>query len=192
MLPIADLPLPRYPFARSAAVYLFKKALILIHTVSQRFSPAGAASPFPCPDTTSLVPIFADNVVPSLLVACSVLTLPAGSALADAFPSIPAASENPLLKAKTDRQAPKSSTGPRGGPELTVPQAALLRSASVAACERLASYAQSGALDDAASGADWLRKDVTASGIDGYLWAGGKAKPDWRRLERFRCDSIFY
>ena len=128
--------------------------------------------------------------MPSLLVACSVVTLPADSALAAAFPSIPPAAANPLLAAKTDRKAPKGPT-PLGGPELTVQQAALLRSAAVFACDRLAAYAQSGALD-AVPGAEWVKADVTASGIDGYLWAGGKAKPEWRRVERFACDSIFY
>lgn len=128
--------------------------------------------------------------MPSLLVSCSVLTLPTGSALEVAFPAIPPASSNPLLRAKTDRKAPKAAP-PLGGPELTIPQAALLRTASVFACERLAAYARTGALDDV-PGSEWVKDDVTASGIDGYLWAGGKAKPDWRRLERFACDSIFY
>lgn len=175
----------------SAAIYLFKKALILVHTVSLRFAPAGAASAFPCPDTTALLPVFSDNVIPSLLLSSGLVTLPADSPILAAFPRIEPGPTNALLKAKTDRAASKQTPAPLGGPVLTVQQATLLRAAAVFACERLAEFARAGGVDEV-DGCAWVKDDVTATGVDGYVWAGGKAKPEWRKIERFVCDSIFY
>lgn len=117
------------------------------------------------------------------------MTFPDDSPILKAFPPIPRAADNPLIGAATDHSA-KVPT-PLGGPVLTVQQATLLRTASVFACDRLAQFAREGGMDGQ-HGSEWVKREVTATGVDGFVWAGGKAKPEWRKLERFVCDSIFY
>lgn len=48
---------------------------------------------------------------------------------------------------------------------------------------------------DAEEGCEWMKEgenQLTATGVDGYIWSGGKDRWDWRKLERFVCDSAFF
>ena len=55
------------------AVYCFKKALLTIHAVTHKYQNV-TPPPFPLPRTSHL-PVFSDNVIPSLLVHLGVLDL---------------------------------------------------------------------------------------------------------------------
>jgi hypothetical protein len=55
------------------AIYCFKKALFLINAIAIRFG-AKDPSPFPVPQTSHL-PVFADNVLPSILIHLGVIDL---------------------------------------------------------------------------------------------------------------------
>ncbi|KAI5481248.1 DUF2419 family protein [Pseudohyphozyma bogoriensis] len=79
-------------------VYLFKKAFFLLNAIAERFaSPSTSAIagddeeedaarifPFPVPVVSGL-PIFADNVIPTMLLHLNILTLPPSSAISYPF-----------------------------------------------------------------------------------------------------------
>ena len=61
------------PRSNVSAVYCFKKAMLTLHAIALRFSKSTPPA-VPIPDTAHL-PIFSDNVIPSLLVHLGVLDL---------------------------------------------------------------------------------------------------------------------
>ncbi|SCZ89027.1 BZ3500_MvSof-1268-A1-R1_Chr1-1g00903 [Microbotryum saponariae] len=61
-----------------AAVYILKKALYLLNAITLRFSASGSpdhAPTFPLPTNTTRFPIFADNVIPSVLMHHRIIVL---------------------------------------------------------------------------------------------------------------------
>ncbi|KIK81242.1 hypothetical protein PAXRUDRAFT_832980 [Paxillus rubicundulus Ve08.2h10] len=183
-------------------VYCFKKALFLIHAVTLRFG-SSSPPPFPLPDTTQ-VPVFTDNVLPSMLIHLGVLDLSEAKdvALRGIFPDATNdAGINALLAVPDEvhmigpaaEPGMKSKTAPpKAGPTLTLEQAYILRAAAVDACEKIVEYARS--LDSASLSDDqeWLN-DITLPQLDMWLWAVAKDRPDYRELERFVTrDTIFF
>ncbi|PBK75485.1 hypothetical protein ARMSODRAFT_1012942 [Armillaria solidipes] len=61
-------------------IYCFKKAPFPINGIRVRFG-AASSSPFPIPPSTSHLPIFSDNVIPSLLVHLGVIDISASPIL---------------------------------------------------------------------------------------------------------------
>ena len=191
---------PPLPFA---AIYCFKKALFLINAIAIRFAAKrerdDARSPFPIPPTSHL-PVFADNVLPSILIHLGVIDLASATStssstsapLASLFPAVDggaaatAAADPALLLAAAPELPPARTT--EGvlpivdGPVLTPAQAYVLRAAAIEACDRIVSHAH--ALSAAGRGAPWL-KDVTLPDLDTWLWAVAKDRPDYRALPRF-------
>jgi len=148
-------------------IFCFKKALFLINAVSVRFGTRDL-SPFPVPQTSHL-PVFADNVLPSILIHLGIIDLStAAPALARLFPAPiatitttttttgstatatpsgdPAFSSTtaPLLLPATPGPATKAavSTPVVEGPVLTPTQAYVLRAAAIEACERIVAHAR--------------------------------------------------
>ena len=184
------------------AVYCFKKALFLIHGVILRFG-SSSPPPFPLPDTTA-VPVFTDNVLPSLLVHLGVLDLIGAkdAVLRSAFPDATNDTNvNMLLTVPKD--APGIGTAvapgtkpkkvpPKEGPVLTSDQAYVLRAAAVDACGKIVEYARQ--LDETSlpDGQKWI-KGITLPELDVWLWAVAKDRPDYRELERFVLrDTVFF
>jgi hypothetical protein len=204
------LPLPPLPFA---AIYCFKKALFLINAIAIRFaakqernddaSASSSSSPsFPIPHAPHL-PVFADNVLPSILIHLGVIDLSSTTsctlALANLFPaidgaaaaataSVPAADPAVRLLAAAPepraqaRMAEEVVVPVVNGPILTPAQSYVLRAAAIEACERIVSHAH--AMGAAGRGAPWL-KDLTLPDLDNWLWAVAKDRPDYRALPRF-------
>ncbi|KAG9316426.1 hypothetical protein JVU11DRAFT_2460 [Chiua virens] len=182
-------------------VYCFKKALFLIHAMTLRFG-SSSPPPLPLPDTTNL-PVFTDNVLPSLLVHLGVLDLSGAkdAALRDIFPDAANSTKvNTLLALPQDTgigTAVGSGTKPgkvppKEGPTLTSDQAYILRAAAVDTCEKIVKYAHQ--LDEASLSDDqkWI-KDITPPELDMWLWAVAKDRPDYRELERFVLrDTVFF
>lgn len=161
-----------------AAIYCFKKALFLINAIAIRFG-ARDPSPFPVPQTSHL-PVFADNVLPSILIHLGIIdlstTAPAlatlfqaaggrgsGDAAVAAAATDPAAAADHdpphtpalFLAAAPEPAAPPARIGkgkavPVDGPTPTPEQAYVLRAAAIEACERIVARAH--AMGDAASG----------------------------------------
>ncbi|KAK0455379.1 uncharacterized protein EV420DRAFT_565184 [Desarmillaria tabescens] len=160
-------------------IYCFKKALFLINGIRVRFG-ATSSSPFPIPSTSHL-PIFSDNVIPSLLVHLGVIDLsasPMQAVFSDAHSEQKIAS---LLQA-SDVSSRQASRGlPREGPKLTAEQSFILRAAAIDACEMIVSAAESASLG------------VTLSDLDAWLWQIAKDRDDYRQLERFtEKGTVFF
>jgi hypothetical protein len=162
--------------------------MILIHGIHMRFSSL-SPPPFPIPDTSSL-PIFSDNVIPSMLVHLGVIDL-SGTALERHFPAAgdeflssllaEAPQPAPVAPEATKPKEPKAI--PDEGPVLAVPEAFTLRAAAIDACELIVQTAQAGDFD-VPPDLEWLKK-LTLPEIDGWLWAVAKDRPDYRKLKRF-------
>lgn len=159
--------------------------------------------PFAIPRTANL-PIFSDNVIPSLLVHLGVIDLSTSKpslGLAKIFPD----ANNPetiqaLLSLPPSSEEPKGSktkTVPKEGPILTVEQAFALRAAAIDACELIVETARN-LTDEELSKHEkdgeslkWLR-EITLPELDAWIWAVAKDRADYRRLERFVLTNTPY
>ncbi|KAJ3713404.1 hypothetical protein C8R42DRAFT_684991 [Lentinula raphanica] len=166
-------------------IYIFKKALFLAHAITIRFGSMSSPS-FPVPDT-SQVPIFADNVLPSLLVHLGVIELSSSPSFQSIFQDVDVSIEklnSRLAEASTEPGSP--GTPPNEGPTVTTDQAYLLRAAAVDACEMIVQKARE--LDEPS----WL-KDFRSTALDMWLWSIAKDRADYRRLGRFVLrDTVFF
>ncbi|KAG8708649.1 hypothetical protein FRC08_018788 [Ceratobasidium sp. 394] len=175
-------------------VYLFKKALFLVHAITLRFGGApGGSVPIPATDN---LPVFSDNVLPSMLVHLGVLDLSQGpDALRTAFPNAGSAETLETLlqeptpeNSSTEAGRPAKGTPALNGPALSAQDAYVLRAAAVDACEIIVKAARDGAKQDDPS---W-RKKMTLPQLDGWLWAVAKDRKDYRHLPRFAERGTAY
>lgn len=178
--------------ARPTAVYCFKKALLTLHAVALRFGKS-ESSAMPIPRTEHL-PIFSDNVIPSLLVHLGVIDLTNADpalGLPQLFPDAqdPARLQALLAAAEpVDPAVKKIKEVPKEGPLLTVEQAYVLRAAAIDACELIVDAAKE---LDAGEELAWL-KGITLPELDAWIWAVAKDRPDYRKLERFALRNTAY
>lgn len=173
-------------------MYCFKKALLTLHAVALRFSTTDARVPVP---RTAALPVFVDNVLPSLLVHLGVIDLSAARfGLAGVFGDAGSAARVEVLlaaaatrgsEAKEERRAV-----PKEGPVLSEEQAYVLRAAAVDACEAIVQAAHKLGKAMGTDGA-WLC-DMTLPELDAWLWAVAKDRPDYRKLERFVLRDTTY
>ncbi|THH07764.1 hypothetical protein EW145_g3165 [Phellinidium pouzarii] len=172
-------------------VYCFKKALFLLCAIEIRFGSLKSSS-IPVPKTSSL-PVFSDNVLPSMLIHLGVLDLSSASASLDTAFSDRSGDYRKLLtkaEVQNDVVARLPKEPPAEGPALSVDQAYILRAAAINACEIIVEVAHT--LNEStieASGAPpetlrWMQ-GITLQDVDMWLWSAAKDRPDYRRLERF-------
>ncbi|GAA5893153.1 hypothetical protein JCM6882_003899 [Rhodosporidiobolus microsporus] len=170
-------------------VYLFKKALWLLTVVALRFEKAGEEGEkptFPLPKVKEAnLPVFADNVLPSLLIHHSILTLssstdPALSSLSLSAPST-----------TTSSSSSSSSSSSHSPPLLPRPSATRLRAAAVTACAAIVSRAHELAAEGGGEEKKWL-KEWTEQRLDAYLWGLGK-KEEGKEVARIaETGTVFY
>lgn len=147
----------------------------MIHLVNLRFS--SSPHDFIVPDTSQL-PVFSDNVVPSILVHLGIIDLSSATlGLDKLFPNVDAGA---LLQPVASVESLKGV--PEEGPVLTSERSYALRAAAIHACEVVVSIARGLAITD--QNLLWV-KSVTLPELDGWLWAGAKDRADYRRLGRF-------
>lgn len=152
----------------------------MIHLVNLRFS--SSPCDFVVPDTSQL-PVFSDNVVPSILVHLGIIDLSSATLELDRlFSDIDA--EALLQPAAPAKETTKSV--PREGPVLTLEQSYALRAAAIYACEVIVSTARGLAIAD--QDLLWVNS-ITLPELDGWLWAGAKDRVDYRRLGRFSLTN---
>jgi hypothetical protein len=174
------------------AVYIFKKALLLLHVINLRFSPT---SPFPIPQTSEL-PVFADNVLPSMLIYLGIIDLSSSDPayglnkmFADAkdgnrFAALLGPPPQPELGHKETKEIPKE------GPVVSLNQAYILRAAAIEACEKIIQVARTMRVND--EGHNWIH-GLSLPELDAWIWAGAKDRADYRRLQRFVLrDTEFF
>jgi len=166
----------------------------LIHAIDIRFGSL-PSPPFPVPSTVN-IPVFSDNVLPSLLVHLGVIDLSSSDELSSLF-TAPTSVETlqallasaPSSKGTGDR--PKSA--PQGGPVVTTSQSFILRAAAIDACELIVEAARS--IDVKSLGDEkyaWVG-DVTLPTLDMWIWAVAKDRADYRALPRFvDQNTVFF
>ncbi|PPQ65000.1 hypothetical protein CVT26_015708 [Gymnopilus dilepis] len=175
-------------------IYCFKKALFLIHAIDIRFGSL-PSPPFPVPSTVN-IPVFSDNVLPSLLVHLGVIDLSSSDELSSLFPASASAETLQALLASAPSSkgtGDKSKSTPQGGPVVTTNQSFILRAAAIDACELIVEAARS--LDVETLGDEkyaWVR-DVSLPTLDMWLWAVAKDRADYRALPRFvDQNTVFF
>ncbi|KAL8292927.1 hypothetical protein RQP46_000621 [Phenoliferia psychrophenolica] len=163
-------------------VYIFKKSLFLLNAISLRFSPSSPPSAdvpptevsFPVPDVRDL-PIFADNVIPTILVHFKLLDV--------------SASTDPVLAAGLTPAPTSASSTPTPGVKLSAVSAARLRAAAIDVCAQIVSRAHELAKTDATKA--WLGA-MRETDLDGYLWSLAKVG-DLRSVPRMvETGTVFY
>ncbi|KAG9018092.1 hypothetical protein FRB90_012330 [Tulasnella sp. 427] len=172
-------------------VYIFKKALFLIHAIFLRF---GKSESLPLPDTSNL-PVFADNVLPAMLVHLGVIDLSqcTVTSLRGLFSDSKEQLDAFLSSAQTEETpGGVKKTPPKEGPNLSKEEAFILRAAAVDACELIVETARSIEVPEDEKKQAWLR-NVTLPQLDGWLWSVAKDRLDYRRLQRFvETGTVFY
>ena len=167
-----------------------------VHAIATRFEASGTTA-VSIPHTGDL-PIFSDNVIPSLLIHLGVIDLTTTTPslnLSSVF--LDAGRLERLLaspQASSVNSSPEKSV-PKEGPILNEEQAFVLRASAIDACELIVSTAHS-LEDDEVVGTDgtnlsWL-KDITLPEVDAWLWSVAKDRPDYRALERFVQRATTY
>lgn len=151
----------------------------MIHLVNLRFS--SSPHDFVVPDTSRL-PVFSDNVVPSILVHLGIIDLSSATlGLDKLFPDVDA---DVLLQPVASVESMKGI--PNEGPVLTPEQSYALRAAAVHACEVAVNTARGLTITD--QNFLWVNS-ITLPELDGWLWAGAKDRADYRRLGRFSLTN---
>lgn len=177
-----------------SAVYCFKKALFLIHAIAIRFGSTTPA-PFPIPVTSDL-PVFTDNVLPSILVHLGVIDISGAPQLAGVFPD---ANETVRIGGLLGEPPVLGSASPSNrkptlheGPILTSEQAYILRAAAINACEMIVDYIRSERREEGKEVEEWI-KDITLPKLDMWIWAVAKDRVDYRKLGRFVLhETVFF
>ena len=151
----------------------------MVHLVNLRFS--SSPHDFAVPDTSQL-PVFSDNVLPSILINLGIIDLSSATlGLDKLFPDVDAdALLQPVASTVTTKEIPK------GGPVLTSDQSYALRAAAIHACEVAVDTARGLAITD--KNVLWVNS-ITLPELDGWLWAGAKDRADYRRLGRFSLTN---
>lgn len=166
------------------AVYIFKKALFLLHALQLRFE---SNSDLTLPDTSNN-PIFSDNVIPSMLVHLGILDL--SNCTVDSL-------RNGYRDITVEANLDYSPTVVKGGSEtkepvqlaesvaLSTEAAYVLRAAAVDACEKIVAAAKLSPLTDN----DWV---ITLPELNGWLWSIAKVGR-FRALMRFaETGTVMY
>ncbi|KAI6044686.1 hypothetical protein EDC04DRAFT_2561154 [Pisolithus marmoratus] len=180
-------------------VYCFKKALFLIHAIVIRFGIRNTPL-FQLPNS-SQIPVFTDNVLPSMLVHFGVVDLSRSTAhgLHTIFPDAPDNARvasllalPPPLPNSDSRTGSDSKLFPSEGPVLNEEQAYILRAAALDACERIIQVARTLHDDSLQEDQKWIQT-ITLPELDLWLWSVAKDRADYRKLERFVLkDTVFF
>ncbi|KAG8882172.1 hypothetical protein FRB98_003894 [Tulasnella sp. 332] len=168
-------------------------AELVVEKPSSTDADPSTATSIPIPDTTSL-PIFSDNVIPSMLVHFGILDLSsvAFAKLASAFPDPKLIVPTLLSAARSGSKTSVKFEPPEDGPQLSVEESYVLRAAAINACEIIVAAAKEIEVPDDKEKERWLRS-ITLPEIDGWLWAVAKDRPDYRKLSRYVTKpTIFF
>ncbi|KAF9047306.1 hypothetical protein BJ165DRAFT_1085261 [Panaeolus papilionaceus] len=169
-------------------IYCFKKALFLIHAIVVRFGNL-SPPPFPIPDTTH-VPVFSDNVLPSLLIHLGVVDISASPSLSTLFPGAGSSETLGTLLAIAPEAtaAPKTKKVPVEGPIITSDQSFIMRAAAIHACQLIIETAHILEVEDDHK---WI-DEMTLPNLDMWLWSVAKDRADYRALPRFAAQNTVY
>ncbi|KAF8659217.1 hypothetical protein AX16_001878 [Volvariella volvacea WC 439] len=183
--------------ADGQSIYIFKKALQLVHSISIRFGSLDP-SPFPVPSTKSL-PVISDSTLPSMLVYLGVMDTTSTDlpSLNNAFKSADSAERLAELLSAPEAVSTSPadlSLPPRDGPHLPVVSSYVLRAAAIDTCQLIADYARTlepGVTDADGNSLDWIR-EITPFEIGHWLVNIAKYRKGYRELGRFVAEDTVY
>lgn len=147
--------------------YLFKKAFFLVYALHARVPASQLATPDPAP-----LPMFVDNVIPTMLHAMRILDL--SHADSEALREWPVPT--------TDQTASTAAAAVTPGPELSREDAYKVRASALDAGTHVVAAAHGLAAAEPAQFA-WMA-DMTEVDLDGYLWAVAKDDKHLRSVPR--------
>ena len=159
---------------------------MLRFTPSDSITTSASEKPvIPLPDT-SVIPVFSDNVLPSMLIHFGVLDVSQSAYKVHRAAFGKLAVEENLAYTPTDVQGaggPPMLPTVEEGPVFNEEEAYALRAAAVDVCELLVDAAKNLNLEDHVEENKWV-KNLTLPELDGWLWAVAK-KGRLRSLTRF-------
>lgn len=134
------------------------------------------------------MPVFSDNVLPSLLIHLGVIDISGSPNLSLLFPHAGSPERLATLLATAAPGTGDAKPLPKDGPVLATNQAYILRAAAIDACELITEVAHT--LNEPSL--EWLR-DIQLPSLDMWIWAVAKDRADYRQLERFVLrDTVFF
>ncbi|EPQ28500.1 uncharacterized protein PFL1_03803 [Pseudozyma flocculosa PF-1] len=169
-------------------VYVFKKAFFLLQALHQRLgSPSSASSSLKVPQTTTTLPMFVDNVLPTMLVQLGIVDL--SSCVVDALKRW-----GPVETKAQEPGAAEASEGKREakdeGPTLTAAEAYTVRAACLDAGVEVVKRAKE--LAKTSADKAWLDQ-LNEVDLDGYLWAVAKDDGALRSVPRMvERNTVMY
>lgn len=166
-------------------VFLFKRIFFLLHSLHLRF---GGKQDWAVPNTYKTLPMFVDNVLPTLCVWFNFFTTP----------SQPAAKMETLFewvgKAHCNADLPRSklNTSEKNvdGPKLSIDETYAIRAATLHIGQVIVERANELAKEKAGE-LQWLAQ-MNEVDLDGYLWAVAKDDAELRKVPRLVFPSIHF
>lgn len=134
---------------------------------------------------TSHLPVFTDNVLPSMLIHLGVIDISSSLGLSHVFPTVAPETLASRLDIFKDENGCTPTEPLEEGPILTPAQAYILRAAAIDACEMIVEHAKR---RDSS-----LAAELTLPDLDMWIWAVAKDRADYRKLPRFVLkDTVFF
>ncbi|SPO30664.1 uncharacterized protein UTRI_05281 [Ustilago trichophora] len=166
-------------------VYLFKRIFFLLHSLHLRF---GNREEFAVPNTYKTLPMFVDNVLPTLCVWYNFLTIPTS----------PHQGMETLLnwvkRAHCSLDLPRSKLNSLenniAGPKLNADETYAIRAATLNVGRVVVERAKQLAKEKDKS-LEWL-DELNEVDLDGYLWAVAKDDDELRKVPRLVFGSIHF
>ncbi len=165
-------------------VYLLKKAFFLLFALHLRFPPDTRGSNDLWIPKTDLLPMFVDNVIPTMVKHMSILDL--SKSTSKALSTWAATSTSASSGSGANAKLPV-----REGPRLSKSDAYLVRASALDAGAAVvrAAHALAAAEEDKYG---WM-STMTEADLDGYLWAVAKDDPELRKVPRLvERNTIMY
>lgn len=147
-------------------------------------------TPFPIPSSNQ-IPVFADNILPSLLIHLGVINISSSRSLANLFPTAGLKDNLELLLGPASSANNDTTLNSyEEGPVLNHDQAFILRAAAIDACELLVDAAHS---QDAGEDLPTWIKEITVSQVNKWIRTFAENRPEYRALGWFVLrDTSFF
>lgn len=175
-----------HTLASGQNVLLFKRIFFLLHSLHLRF---GDRQEWTIPNTYKTLPMFVDNVLPTLCVWFNLLCHPPPASAPENFKSLYDWVANANCNADLPRNQLASLPKNAPGPTLSKDETYAIRAATLhlghIVCQRAHELAQN------EQDLHWLHA-LNQVDLDGYLWAVAKDDEALRKVPRFVFPSIHF
>lgn len=167
-------------------VFLFKRIFFLLHSLYLRFADK---EEWGVPNTYKTLPMFVDNVLPTLCVWFDFFTSPTTSTSPEGMETL----FNWVKEANCNADLPRSKLGElqknKPGPKLSKDETYAIRAATLHVGQVIVQRALK--LAEQGGELGWL-KELNQVDLDGYLWAVAKDDQELRKVPRLVFASIHF